>query len=554
MLVGMSQSPSPYRILFLRSGGRYADLGPPDCPMISPPRSLLYLAGAFRDDPGVETCLVDALAHPDWERIERERAQPPFHFGMSDEQVLERIAAFGPDMVAVTSTANYFFDETVRLLDRIRERFPGAFLVVGGPDATNDYRAYFEATRAMDALAMREGEETLVELVGRLRQGLPWKDVAGLSWRDGDAVVRNPERPYIADLDKFRPDYSVVDLETYFELGRRGFPSRLLPAYPGSHRSIDLVTSRGCHHPCTFCCIHLHMGTAFRAHSVEHVLAEMRELVEVHGVRNFHFEDDNLLHDLPRFLAILRGIEAAGWDITWDTPNGVRADLVTPEFLALARRTGCAYLMFGAESGSPEVLENVVRKGLTVADLERACRLAWEHEIDTLAFFIFGMPGETRAQMEETHRFALRMLEEWNTTPLFQIWRPYRNTPMEIATRGTGKVESARPIEVSRRYGIPYTLFYTRIYQDEEVTLPHLARIFDRYLRDIAPHLFRNWLRVARRDPRILLSTLGDMAGLLVRSALRPSRLRALLQGFIGGPGLMPFAQLHRLGRGKAPR
>lgn len=542
--------PSPsYRILFLRSGGRYADLGPPDCPMISPPRSLLYLAGVFQDDPLVETCLVDALAQPDWERIERDRKDPPFHFGLSDEDVLERIAEFAPHMVALTSTANYFFPETVRLLDRIRERFPGMFLVVGGPDATNDYRAYFQATRAMDALAMREGEETLAELVGRLRRGEPWRDVAGLAYREGEEIVRNPERPYIQDLDKYRPDYRVVDLEAYFELGHLGFPSRLLPAYPGAHRSIDLVTSRGCHHPCAFCCIHLHMGTAFRTHSVEHVLAEMRELVEIHGVRNFHFEDDNLLHDMPRFLAILRGIEQAGWDITWDTPNGVRADLVTEEFLVMARRTGCAYLIFGAESGSPEVLEKVVRKGLGVADLERACRLAWEHEIDTLAFFIFGMPGETRAQMEETHRFALRILEEWNTTPIFQVWRPYRNTPLEVATRDSGKVEPISPIEVSRRFGIPYTLFYTKIYQDDSITLPYLSRVFERYLRDIAPHLFRNWLRVARRDPRILFSTLGGMAGMIARSALRPAKLRSLLQGFIGGPGLMPFAQLHRLGR-----
>ncbi|QQS05480.1 MAG: radical SAM protein [Fibrobacterota bacterium] len=544
-------TPSPYRILFLRTGGRYADLGPPDCPMISPPRSLLFLAGVFKDDPSVETCLVDAFAHPDWDRIAREKANPPFHFGMSDADLLERIAKFQPQMVAVTSTANYFLEETIRVMDLVKERFPNVFLVVGGPDATNDYREYFERTTAFDALALREGEDTLRELVDRLRQGADWHDVAGLAWRRDTEVVRNPERPYIEDLDRLHPDYSVVDLERYFELGRKGFPSRLLPSYPGSHRSIDLVTSRGCHHPCAFCCIHLHMGSAFRTHSPEHVLAEMRELVEVHGVRNFHFEDDNLLHDMPRFMSILDGIEKAGWDITWDTPNGVRADLITPAFLQKARRTGCAYLIFGAESGSPEVLENVVKKNLTVEDLERACRLAWEHEIDTLAFFIFGMPGETRSQMDETYRFALKMLRLYNATPIFQIWRPYRNTPLELAIRGKDRVKPANTLDISRRHGIPYTLFYSQVYEDDEVTLPFLSECFERYLHDIAWPLFKNWLRVARRDLRILLPTLAGMGWIVLKSLWRPSRIRALLQSYLSGPGLMPFAQLHRLGRRK---
>lgn len=291
------------------------------------------------------------------------------------------------------------------------------------------------------------------------------------------------------------------------------------------------------------------MGSAFRTHSPDHVLSEMRELVEVHGVRNFHFEDDNLLHDMPRFLAILDGIERAGWNITWDTPNGVRADLVTPEFLAKARRTGCAYLIFGAESGSPEVLEKVVKKNLTVADLERACRLAWEHEIDTLAFFIFGMPGETRAQMDETYRFALKMLQRYNTTPIFQIWRPYRNTPLELAIRGKDRVKPADTMEISRRHAIPYTLFYSQVYQDDEVTLPFLSECFERYLHDIAWPLFRNWLRVSRRDVRILVPTLAGMGWIVLKSLWRPSRIRALLQSYLTGPGLMPFAQLHRLGR-----
>jgi hypothetical protein len=40
-----------YRILFLRSGGRYADLGPPDCPMISAGRADILVMAPTSSEP-----------------------------------------------------------------------------------------------------------------------------------------------------------------------------------------------------------------------------------------------------------------------------------------------------------------------------------------------------------------------------------------------------------------------------------------------------------------------------------------------------------------------
>lgn len=550
----MTQTLTPTRILFLRSGGHFVELLPPDAPMVGPPRSLLYLAGALRGEPGIEVRLLDVLAEPDFSTIERERSTPPFYFGLPEDRVVERVRAFNPHILAVTSPANYYMSDTVKLISRLRRELPGLFIVVGGPDATADYEDYFRRTGAIDVIVMREGEVTFRELVRCWRSGEEWRSLEGIAYRQGARTVVTPPRAYIAELDSVRPDYSIVDLERYFELNSKGFPSRLAFACPGSHRSIDIVTSRGCHFGCTFCCIHLHMGREVRLHSVERVLDEIRELVEDHGVRNIHFEDDHLLADPARFKDILRGILERGWDLTWDTPNGVRADCIDSELLELCARSGCAYLIFGAESGSKRVLDTIVRKGLALDDITRAARLCWEHQIDSLAFYIVGMPGETREDLLKTYYFAMDLLRRYNTTPMFQVWRPYRDTAMERSVRDSPNVSDPVVYSLYRAHDIPYTLFYSRVYEDEEITLEFLAYYFDKYLRDVTRLAFVNWLRVARRRPAVLVVALAQMARIVLKSLATPYRIRTLLREYLISPGIMPFAQLRGLGRSGVPR
>ncbi|MBK6460872.1 MAG: radical SAM protein [Myxococcales bacterium] len=539
----------PLRILLMRSGGHFASTDFPDAPMVGPPKSLLYLAGVFADDPGVRVRMLDVLAHPDFEQIARDRENPPFYFGMSEPDVAKRLAAERPHVVGITSTANYYFEDTIRLIALVRAICPDALILLGGPDATNDTARYFERAPALDAIVLREGERTFRHLITALREGRDWSDVRAIVRREGDGLVRTDGEPFAVELDEFRCDYSIADLERYFELARRGYPSRLGIQYPGSHRSIDLVTSRGCVYRCTFCCIYLHMGRRFRVHSVQRVLAEMRALVETHGVRNFHFEDDDLLGDLPRFKEILRGIIEAGWDITWDTPNGVRADRIDEELMNLCRRSGCAYLIFGIESGSARVRDKLIRKDMSLEDVERACRLCFEYEIDSLGYYMFGIPGETQAEMRETYDFAFRLFREYNCTPVFQIWRPYRNTPLEKKVRDTARISAPKIYTVARSHGLPYALFYSLVYQDDEVTLDFLAKHFDDYIRDALKVAILNWLRITSRRPASFLETVASLARIVAGSVRTPIPARTMLQGYLHSVGLTPFAQMRGLGR-----
>jgi anaerobic magnesium-protoporphyrin IX monomethyl ester cyclase len=534
------------KILFLRSGGYFTDIYFPDRPMIAPPKSILYLAGLFKNNPEVECSLLDVLAEPDYKQIKKDMKNPPFYFGLDYQEIKNRVASIKPDVIAVTATANYYVHETIKLINFIKLTFPEVFIVLGGPDATNDYKVYFEKSRAIDIIVIGEGEIVFKNLVESLTKGKGWKDLKGIAYRDGQEIIRNPDESYIEQLDDYQCDYNIVDFNKYFRLNQEGFESRFTVKYKNSHKSIDIVTSRGCPHHCTFCCIRLHMGDKFRYHSVEHVIDEMNLLIEEHGIRNFHFEDDNLLANPERFKNILRSIIAKGWKITWDTPNGVRADLIDRELLELANQSGCTYLVFGVESGSKKVLDGIIDKKLGLDEVVRACKLCFEYQIDTLSFYIVGMPGETKQDLLKTYYFAFDMLKKYNSTPVFQLWRPYKNTPMERSIRETYNITEPVIYSLHKKYRIPYTLFYSKVYEDEEITLEFLSYYFKKYIKDVTKDAFKNWIMISRKKPLIFLLTLFKIVKIGTGSMFKPSAARYILQEYLTSKGLLPFTQLKK--------
>ena len=492
------------KILLVRPGGQFVSLSPPDAPMISPPKSLLYLAGVFKEDQSVHVKILDILAHPEPEQLEVKRKQSrraPFYFGMSPRKYSEIIKNYQPDIIGITSSANYFFEEVIRFAESARKLCPSTFIVLGGPDATTNTTQYLTTTKAIDAIVLQEGERTFQQIVEAQQQGIKWKSINGIGFLEGNQITITEKQPFLTELDHYRCDYDLINMETYFDLNKKGFHSRLTLYYPESYRSIDLITSRGCHYPCSFCNVYAQMGKTMRGHSVRHVLDEMQFLVEKHGVKNFHFEDDNLLYDQERFKQILDGIIKAGWDITWDAPNGVRADLIDRELLRLCRDSGCTYLIFGVESGSQAYLNTTLKKKLKLDDVVAASKLCKEYQIDTMAFFIVGMPGETIDDYEDTYSFAINLLKKYNTTPIIQLWRPYENTELGKSGNYIKQLSQTDKDDILKTYKIPYTLFYNKIGNNSNISIQFISSQLGLYYRDVFKISFINWIKIFKRRP-----------------------------------------------------
>ena len=90
-------------------------------------------------------------------------------------------------------------------------------------------------------------------------------------------------------------------------------------------------------------------------------------------------------------------------DISWKCET--RVNLVDEELLQLMKRAGCYLIGYGIESGNQKILD-VLKKGITIAEIERAVQMTRKAGIEILGYFMLGIPGEGEKEIRETIKFA----------------------------------------------------------------------------------------------------------------------------------------------------
>ncbi len=418
-------------------------------PSISLPTGLLYLA-AVLEQAGHAVSIYDAQINVD--TPVSPAGDNTLHMGDSWEAVSQRISDERPRIVGISCMFSAQMENALRLAELVKRIDGGITTIIGGSHASARPQDFFNKTRAIDIACIGEGEFTLREIVERLKTGLDVSSVPGTAVRDGETARINADRPRNADLDSIPlPAYHLIDLEDYFRLYARGYTDRPIPHANGFERSVSMITSRGCPYKCIFCSVHLHMGRAWRPHSVPYVKRHIELLREQYRVRHIHFEDDNISLNTERFQGILELLKAGKPKLTWDTPNGLRVDTLSREILVLCRDSGCVYLIFGVESGNQAVLSNIVDKHLDLETVIRASSWAKAIDLNVMAFYVIGFPGETPAQMMDTVHFALRLQDEYGVTPNMFVATPIPGTRLEQECIERGFIpESLSPQDLAK--------------------------------------------------------------------------------------------------------
>ncbi|HEY6101226.1 MAG TPA: radical SAM protein, partial [Anaeromyxobacter sp.] len=316
---------------------------------------------------------------------------------LSHAAILEEVARFAPRFVGIYATA-FGWPRAEKTAGDVKARAPAAFTCAGGPYPVAVKERCLAAARGFDAAVTGEGERTVVELVERLEGGRSLDGVAGVVFRDGEDVRLNPPRPLLADLDELPfPDRSLL-----------GDANRYLPP-PAMYRRKPvavMLTSRGCHRQCIFCFqMDKERRSGVRYRSVENVLEEI-ELCLRQGFREIKFIDDTFAQDRQRALTLAREIRRRRLDFTWFASACVNQ--VDPELLRAFKAAGCWAILFGVESGVQKNL-NTVRKGTTLAQARDAVRWARQAGLRVQTTFVFGIPGETYAEAQQTIDFACEL-------------------------------------------------------------------------------------------------------------------------------------------------
>ncbi len=319
------------------------------------------------------------------------------------ESILAGVAGYEPGIVGISLlTMQVPWAEGVARA--IRARFPAIPIVAGGVHCTMVPEETV-ASDAWDYVCLGEGEYAFLELVRRIEAGEDTTTCPNMWMRRGGEIVRNAVLPY--------PDLQAIPFTDY-ELFQM---DEILAAKNGW---LSILTSRGCPYKCTYCFNYeiveryVEDGAArsakefLRHYPVERVIDEIRELRRLHpGVKTVIFDDDLFTLNKRYVSEFCAKYRASGLDL----PFVVNAHVACfgDEMAKDLAGAGCRIVKFGLESGNPRIRRQVMLRHMTNDQIVESFEAAHKYDMHSSAFVMFGLPTETRAEVEDTLDLCARI-------------------------------------------------------------------------------------------------------------------------------------------------
>lgn len=334
--------------------------------------------------------------------------------GLNLNEVREQILKFQPNILGFTARTDQVTHAAEVAID-LKKLLPESLTIVGGPHSTVAPLKTLQEFPIFDIAVMGEGELTFLNLIRLIEDNQMelLKSVKGIAWRSKVGIKVNTPREPIVSLDSLPfPNYDYI--------------KRRIKIYP-------IFSSRGCPYQCVFCCRIL--GNRIRVRSPENVIDELKYAIYNFNPKLISFADDTFTLAKRRAMEICELIinEGLSKKIKWAALSRVTG--VDQTLFNKMKEAGCISVDFGVESGNPEVLKRI-KKRITVADAERAIKMAKKAGLKTGSYFIIGHPYESTQTILDTIKLATKL----NTTMVsFGIMVPYPGTEIyEMAIKGEG--------------------------------------------------------------------------------------------------------------------
>jgi len=353
----------PYHSGVVEAAGRWLNLG------------LLYLAGTLKEG-GYEVVYYDAMS-----------------FFNNYEEIRWRLSLEKPDFLAVSAiTASY--PDACKVTRVAKEVNPRCITVMGNVHPTLMWPRVLKENRGcLDFIIRGEGEITIRELFDCINAGDDPAKVPGLAFLRKGKPFATMGRPFITDLDKYKPAWELVSWRDYFYR-------------PKENSTLAVVSSsRGCNQRCSFCSQQLFWERSWRARSPEDFVSELKMLRERYSVDVVMLADETPTLSRERWIKILKLLKELklGIDLLMEARA---ADIIRDhDLLELYREAGIVHIYLGVEAVDQQSLD-IFCKNQKVEEAKKALSLLNAHDIITETSFVLGLPQETKEHIEKTLELA----------------------------------------------------------------------------------------------------------------------------------------------------
>ena len=307
------------------------------------------------------------------------------------DSIISEVVDYNPDLIGMSVFTGYNNKKSVELSKSLKAK---GYKIVWGNAHPSLLPEQTLKEPSIDFVVIGEGEEILLELVKNLDTPGQYYFIKGLGFKDKkNNIIINERREFI-NPDNYLIDWSLINVEDY-----------LRPYFSNKYKRVLLVTtSRGCPFNCQFCYNLVFNNRRWRAHSAEKLIENLKPIIEKYKIDALRFLDDNFFVNKERAFKIVRELNVPYF-------AEARVEYVDEEFANNLKETKCQEIMFGFESGSDRILEEVIKKGTTTKDTIRAVTLLKDSKIMVSGSFVFGFPGETKKEYRETMEFIIKLLE-----------------------------------------------------------------------------------------------------------------------------------------------
>ena len=385
---------------------------------------------------GADVSVHDAFALPASGR--HRRARGGWILGVDHDDFVAALPSGRYDVVVLGAPVFLRIEaahpETRDLIAALRERFPRSVLLLADGYIGGQHYADYDADRVLaeypelDAILKYPGERFFADpdhlaTLGDARTVL--RDANG---RGGDPL----EAFYFLDgIDNANFDRFLARC---FD---DGVWQNTFGVGPGTR---SFVTSIGYPHRCIFCTSNPGWRRTGRKLYRPIPLARLGHwaylLRTVFGARKLVVLDE-MVNVRTDFEALLRMLNEL--DFSYDFPNGMRADHLSREAIALMKgRIGM--LSMSAESATQADLDGPIGKGQPLQAIRRVAEWCRELDVPLMSHYIIGFPWETPAHVTATLEMAWELYDRYGAWPSMQFATPIRGTALHEQCASLGLV------------------------------------------------------------------------------------------------------------------
>jgi len=388
---------------------------------IEPPTWALLLAQSCRSV-DFKVCIIDANAE-----------------NLSNNEIFKKINEFNPKIVCLVVYGQNVNAGTANMRGAVditnflkKKNIPCPIAFIGSHVQALPTETLKEE-KNIDIVFTNEGVYALRNLLKLDNFSLDkLKRINGIAYRDYDKININlPEKVVPTErMDIDLPGYAW-DLLPYKNKPFDLYRSPMWHAeYDFNKRSpyASLQTSLGCVFKCDFCMINLinrndseTIGVAgkynnMRFWSSDFIIKEFDKLIDM-GVQTIRIVDEMFLLNPKYYIPLCEKLAERNKDDKLRMWSYSRIDTVKrPEILKLVRKAGIKWICLGIESGDKSVRLEVAKGNFEDVDVRHVIKKVHEADINVMANYIFGLPGDTKETMRKTFDLSLELCTVgWNT-------------------------------------------------------------------------------------------------------------------------------------------